>query len=83
QDLAQLLKTLQGASVIRANLVSDITVAPDKFLLAQRALFRARRPSGLPDLETRLLPDLLKLSSDVLAESADDAISGLYPAKWL
>lgn len=82
QDLAQLLKTLQGASVIRANLVSDITVAPDKFLQAQRALFRARRPSGLPDLETRLLPDLLKLSSDVLAENADDAISGLYPAKW-
>jgi len=82
QDLAQLLKTLQGASVIRANLVSDITVAPGKFLLAQRALFRARRPSGLPDLETRLLPDLLKLGRHVLSERADDAISGLYSAKW-
>lgn len=82
QDLSQLLKTLQGASVIRANLVSDITVAPDKFLLAQRALFRARRPSGLPDLETRLLPDLLKLDSEALAEHADDVISGLYPVKW-
>jgi len=82
QDLAQLLKTLQGASVIRANLVSDITVAPDKFLLAQRALFRARRPSGLPDLETRLLPDLLKLDSDALTKNADDIIGGMYPAKW-
>lgn len=82
QDLSKLLKTLQGASVIRANLVSDITVAPDRFLLAQRALFRARRPSGLPDLEARLLPDLLKLGSEVLAEHADHAISGLYPAKW-
>lgn len=82
QDLVQLLKTLMGASVIRASLVSDITVAPDKFLQAQRALFRARRPSGLPDLEARLLPDLLKLNSDVLAKNADDAISGLYPAKW-
>lgn len=82
QDLTQLLKTLQSASLIRANLVSDITVAPDKFLLAQRALFRARRPSGLPDLEDRLLPDLLKLSRGVLVENADDVISGLYPAKW-
>ena len=82
QDLSKLLKTLQGASVIRANLVSDITVAPDRFLLAQRALFRARRPSGLPDLEARLLPDLLKLGGEVLAEHADHAISGLYPAKW-
>ncbi|QZA82257.1 hypothetical protein [Deefgea piscis] len=82
QDLAQLLKTLEGASLIRSNLVSDITVAPDKFLHAQRALFRARRPSGLPDLETRLLPDLLKLNNSVLTERADDAICGMYPAKW-
>lgn len=82
QDLSQLLKTLQGASVIRANLVSDIAVAPERFLQAQRALFRARRPSGLPDLETRLLPDLLKLGSEVLTMYADDAISGLYPVKW-
>lgn len=82
QDLSRLLKTLQGASVIRANLVSDITVAPDKFLMAQRALFRARRPSGLPDLESRLLPELLRLEGTALAKQADEAISGLYPAKW-
>lgn len=82
QDLSQLLKTLQGASVVRANLVNDITVAPARFLVAQQALFRARRPSGLPDLETRLLPDLLRLGGHVLAERADDVISSLYPAKW-
>lgn len=82
QDLSQLLKTLQSASLIRSNLVNDITVAPDKFLVSQRSLFRARRPSGLPDLEDRLFPQLISLPADVLVANADNCISGLYPASW-
>ncbi len=82
QDLAQLLKTLQNAGHIRSTLVNEITVAPDRFLKAQGALFRARRPSGIPDLESRLLPQLLCLPGDELAENADDCVSSIYPAKW-
>ena len=82
QDLAQLLKTLQSASLIRSNLVNDVTVAPERFLLAQRSLFRARRPSGLPDLEDRLFPQLLGLQTEVLAENADNCISAIYPTTW-
>ncbi len=82
QDLAQLFNTLQGAGLLRSNLVNDITVAPDKFLEAQRAVFRARRPSGLPDLETRLFPQLLDLPANVLSDNADSCISGFYPSTW-
>lgn len=81
-DLAQLLKTLQGASLIRSHLVNDITVAPEKFLSSQRSLFRARRASSLPDLEDRLFPQLLSLRADVLVAQCDNCISGLYPALW-
>lgn len=81
-DLSQLLKTLQSASLIRSHLVNDVTVAPDKFLTAQRSLFRARRPSDLPDLEDRLLPQLISLPADVLVANADNCISAIYPATW-
>jgi hypothetical protein len=82
QDLAQLLKTLQSAGIVRSNLVNDITVAPEKFLEAQRSVFRARRPSGLPDLETRLFPQILGLSAEVLTDNADYCISAFYPPVW-
>jgi len=82
QDLSQLLKTLQSAGLLRSNLVNDITVAPEKFLEAQRSVFRARRPSGLPDLEARLFPQLLDLPTNVLSENADNCISGFYPSTW-
>lgn len=82
QNLAQLLKTLQSAGLIRSNLVNDVTVAPERFLLAQRSVFRARRPSGLPDLEDRLFPQLLSLTTDVLASNADNCLSAFYPPSW-
>jgi hypothetical protein len=82
QNLSHLLKTLQSASFLRSMLVNDITVAPEKFLEAQRAVFRARRQSGLPDLEARIFPQLLGLSADVLAGNADDTISSFYPPAW-
>jgi hypothetical protein len=81
-DLSQLLKTLQGAGLIRSNLVNDITVAPGKFLDAQRAAFRARRAASLPDLEGRLFPQLMCLRVDVLEAQADNCVSALYPTLW-
>lgn len=82
QDLSQLLKTLQSAGLIRGHLVNDITVAPEKFLEAQRSVFRARRPSGLPDLEARLFPQLMGLPTSALVNNADNCISGFYPPTW-
>lgn len=82
QSLALLLSTLQGASLIRTKLVADISGSSERFLEAQRAVFRARRPSGLPDLETRLLPELMSLPTEELSAEADFLLSGLYPATW-
>lgn len=82
QDLSQLLKTLQSAGLIRCHLVNDITVAPERFLEVQRSVFRVRRPSGLPDLEARLFPQLLGLPTQALVDNADNCISGFYPSTW-
>ncbi|MCP5285418.1 MAG: hypothetical protein H6933_11005 [Burkholderiaceae bacterium] len=78
-NLALLLKTLQGASMLRSQLVGDISGANDRFLESQRAVFRARRATGLPDLESRLLPQLIELPSSYLAKQAEHALSALYP----
>jgi hypothetical protein len=82
QSLAQLLTTLQGASLVRTKLVGDISASSERFLESQRSMFRARRPSGLPDLETRLFPEFMSLPATELAEAADTLLSGLYPGAW-
>lgn len=79
ESLVDLRETLRGAGLIRLQLVTDINVAPELFIEAQRAVFRARRPTGLPDLEPQLLPQLLNLRTSVLADQADNIISALYP----
>lgn len=81
-SLARLLKVLQSASTLRGQLVGNIASAGDNFLAAQRSVFRARRPTGLPDLESRLLPLLMDLTVDVLADASDDVVSALYPTTW-
>jgi hypothetical protein len=79
RSLVQLLQTLRGASLLRSQLVTDISGANERFLEAQRGLFRARRPTGLPDLESRLMPQLVCLPAQVIADDADLVISALYP----
>jgi len=79
ESLAALLKTIKGASLTRTQLVTDITTAPERFMQAQTALFRARKPSNLPDLETRILPELVRAHVKLLAKEAEAAISALYP----
>ncbi|AXW60598.1 hypothetical protein CJO94_00055 [Ralstonia solanacearum] len=78
-NLALLLKTLQSAGMLRSQLVGDISGANDRFLESQRAMFRARRSTGLPDLESQLLPRLVELPANVLAKQAANALSALYP----
>lgn len=79
ESLVGLLKAIRDAGLNRTHLVSDVTLAPEQFMQAQAAVFRARRPSNLPDLEARILPDLVRASTTLLAEEADSAISALYP----
>ncbi len=81
-NLSQLLATLQSASMMRSQLVVDISGAGERFLQGQRALFRARRATGLPDLESTLLPQLVRLPGGILSEQADFVISALYPGTW-
>ncbi len=82
ESLVQLKETIRSASLIRLQLVTDINVAPERFIEAQRAVFRARRPTGLPDLEPQLLPQLVNLPTQVLSAEADVFISALYPPVW-
>lgn len=79
ESLVALLEAIRDAGLNRTYLVSDVTLAPERFMHAQAAVFRARRPSNLPDLEARILPDLVRASSGLLAEEADSAIAALYP----
>jgi hypothetical protein len=81
-NLSQLLKTLQSASTMRSQLVVDISGASERFLQAQRSLFRARRATGLPDLESVLFPRLVGLPGGLLSDQADAVISALYPTAW-
>lgn len=82
ESLVQLKETIRSASLIRLQLVTDINVAPEHFIEAQRAVFRARKPTGLPDLEPQLLPQLVNLPARVLSTEADVFISALYPPVW-
>lgn len=79
ENLALLLKTLQGASTLRTKLVGDISGANDRFLESQRAVFRARSLTGLPDLETRLFPQLMELSTEALAQETEAVLAAVYP----
>ncbi|MBU9516729.1 hypothetical protein KTE64_30540 [Burkholderia multivorans] len=82
ESLVQLKETIRSASLIRLQLVTDINVAPERFIEAQRAVFRARKPTGLPDLEPQLLPQLVNLPTQLLSAEADVFISALYPPVW-
>jgi hypothetical protein len=64
-------------------LVRDISASPELFIAAQKAAFRARRPMGLPDLESVIFPRVMQLPAPVLLEEADKFLSALYPPKPL
>lgn len=81
-SLASILQVLQSASTLRGHLVGDIASAGDNFLAAQRSVFRARRPTGLPDLESHLFPQLMGLKIEDLANTSDELLSALYSTTW-
>ncbi|WBY03598.1 hypothetical protein PE066_08725 [Ramlibacter tataouinensis] len=83
ENLVQLRETLRGASDIRMKLVRDISASNELFITAQKAAFRARRPMGLPDLESAIFPNVMQLQVPVLLQEADDFLSALYPPQPL
>lgn len=82
QSLILLKETLRSASLLRLQLVTDITESNERFIEAQRAVFRARKPTGLPDLEPQLLPQLVNLPIQILASEGETFVSALYPPAW-
>lgn len=80
EQLVRLHDVLKSASTVRAKLQVEVTGAGDKFMDAQATAFRARKPSGLPDLEARLLPAAMRCPSQRLAKGADELLLSLYPA---
>jgi hypothetical protein len=79
ENLVQLRETLRGAGDIRMKLVRDISASNELFISAQKAAFRARRPMGLPDLESTIFPNVMQLQSPVLLAEADNFLCALYP----
>lgn len=80
EQLVRLHDVLRSASTVRAQLQLEVTGAGDKFMDAQATAFRARKPSGLPDLEARLLPAAMQCPAERFAKNADELLLSLYPA---
>lgn len=80
EQLVRLHDVLKSASTVRAQLQLEVTGAGDKFMDAQATAFRARKPSGLPDLEARLLPAAMRCPAGCLGGNADELLLSLYPA---
>lgn len=79
KPLSNLHAQLEGANLQRMKLLNEIGGAGQKFLDGQVSGFRARRASGLPDLEYSILPDLMTRSVGDIAIFADDVLLSLYP----
>lgn len=80
QELSSLHDLLSKAGNVRARLQLEVSSAEGRFIEAQTAAFRARKSSGIPDLETRLLPEVLIRPGLHLAVAAEDLIVSLFPA---
>lgn len=81
QSLIGLKSVLQNAGKLRTRLLQDIMSAPEQFLEAQRALFRVKTASDLPDLENLLFPEIMRLPLDNIASMAEPVISAFMPAR--
>ncbi len=79
RNMVSLLSTIENASLLRGKLLTDISGAYHLYNTSKVAMFRVRTNSNLPDLESKLLPDLMQLKCSYLAEEGDEIISSLYP----
>lgn len=77
--LSKLHGQLDAANLQRMKLLTEISRAGEDFLEGQVSGFRARRSSGLPDLESRILPDLMARPISEIAEFAEALLLSLYP----
>ena len=78
--LERLLMLLRSAATVRAQLQGEVARAADDYMTSQAGAFRARKASGYPDLESRLLPAILCVPTSRTEASADALIATLYPA---
>lgn len=78
--LTKLHGQLEAANLQRMRLLTEISGAGTDFLEGQVSGFRARRASGLPDLEYSILPDLMGRPISEIAGFADSVLLSLYPA---
>lgn len=81
-ELSSLHDLLSKAGNVRARLLLEVTTAEGRFIEAQTAAFRARKSSGLPDLEAQLLPEVLSRPGLHLDVVAEDLIVSLFPATF-
>ena len=80
QELSSLHDLLSNAGNVRARLQLEVSSAEGRFIDAQTAAFRARKSSGIPDLETHLLPQAMIRPGAQLAVAAEELIVSLFPA---
>ncbi|MFD2642767.1 hypothetical protein [Pseudomonas japonica] len=78
--LAKLNRQLQNANAQRMHLLNDIGGAGEQFLAGQTFGFRARRRSGIPDIDHQLLPGLMEKPAVEIVGLADDLLLSFYPA---
>lgn len=78
--LAKLNLQLQNANLQRMYLMNEISGAGLRFLDGQTLGFRARRRSGLPDIDHQLLPALMEQPISEIANVTEDLLLSFYPA---
>jgi hypothetical protein len=79
ERLVRLKETVERESDIHLHLLRVVAQAAEKYLDASRTMFRARQRHRLPDLEDRVLPQLLKLPQLGLGQVAQRGWHLLLP----
>jgi hypothetical protein len=80
EKLVRLKDTVEAELHLGSRLLNLIGEAGQSYLRAQAALFRARVRQNLPDLEERLLPELLGLTVQQLHQIGEDQGHSLFGA---
>lgn len=79
ERLIKLREMVERESVIHLNLLRQVSEAGDKYLRASKTMFRARVRHNLPDLEEKVLPQVLRLNQTALTEVSRKAGYALLP----
>lgn len=79
-ELIELKDIISASSAVRARLQRDITSTEKNFLDAQISAFRPKKHSGVPDLETTILPTVLKAPIKRFAQVAEEIYLSVFPA---